>query len=74
MLELAERVELFDKIMERSKLNEVEAKLHFYQIAAAGWIKFVGNPSTFLLFRISAIETSSRRMSFSAPWKMPTPS
>jgi len=35
VLELAEGGELFDKIIERTKLNEVEAKLHFYQIAAA---------------------------------------
>ena len=35
VLELAEGGELFDKIIEKTKLNEVEAKLHFYQIAAA---------------------------------------
>ena len=35
VLELAEGGELFDKIIERTKLNEAEAKLHFYQIASA---------------------------------------
>ena len=35
VLELAEGGELFDKIIERTKFNEVEAKLHFYQIASA---------------------------------------
>ena len=35
VLELAEGGELFDKIIEKTKLNEVEAKLHFYQIASA---------------------------------------
>ena len=34
MLELAKGGELFDKIIERTKLNEVEAKMHFYKIAA----------------------------------------
>ena len=31
VLELAEGGELFDKTIERTKLNEVEVKLHFYQ-------------------------------------------
>jgi serine/threonine-protein kinase Chk2 len=35
VLELAEGRELFDKIIERTKLNEAEAKLHFFQIASA---------------------------------------
>jgi len=35
VLELAEGGELFDKIIERTKMNEVEAKLHFFQIASA---------------------------------------
>ena len=35
VLELAEGGELFDKIIERTRLNETEAKLHFYQIASA---------------------------------------
>lgn len=35
VLELAEGGELFEKIIERTKLNESEAKLHFYQIASA---------------------------------------
>ncbi len=35
VLELAEGGELFDKIIEKMKLNESEAKLHFYQIASA---------------------------------------
>jgi len=35
VLELAEGGELFDKIIERTKFNEVEAKLHFFQIASA---------------------------------------
>ena len=39
VLELAEGGELFDKIIERTKMNEVEAKLHFFQIASA--IKYV---------------------------------
>ena len=33
VLELAEGRELFDKIMEKTKLNDVEAKLKFFQIA-----------------------------------------
>ena len=35
MLELSEGKELFDKIIEKMKLNEAEAKLHFFQIASA---------------------------------------
>jgi len=35
VLELAEGGELFDKIIEKTKFNESEAKLHFYQIASA---------------------------------------
>ena len=35
VLELAEGGELFDKIIDKTKLNETEAKLHFYQIASA---------------------------------------
>ena len=35
MLELAEGRELFDKIIEKTKLNEAEAMLHFFQIASA---------------------------------------
>ena len=35
VLELAEGGELFDKIIEKTKLNEAEAKLHFYQMASA---------------------------------------
>lgn len=35
VLELAEGGELFDKIIEKTKFNEAEAKLHFYQIASA---------------------------------------
>ena len=35
VLELAEGGELFDKIIEKTKLNESEAKLHFYQMASA---------------------------------------
>jgi len=35
VLELAEGGELFDKIIEKTKLNENEAKLHFFQIASA---------------------------------------
>ena len=35
VLELAEGGELFDKIIERTRLNETEAKIHFYQIASA---------------------------------------
>ena len=35
VLELAEGGELFDKIIEKTKLNESEAQLHFYQIAPA---------------------------------------
>ena len=35
MLELAEGGELFDKIIEKTKFNEAEAKLHFYQMASA---------------------------------------
>ena len=35
VLELAEGRELFDKIIEKTKLNEAEAKLHFFQIASA---------------------------------------
>ena len=32
MFELAEGGELFDKIIEKTKLNEAEARLHFFQI------------------------------------------
>ena len=35
VLELAEGGELFDKIIEKTKLNEAEAKLNFFQIASA---------------------------------------
>jgi len=35
VLELAEGGELFDKIIEKTKLDETAAKLHFYQIASA---------------------------------------
>ena len=35
ILELAEGEELFDKIIEKTKLNKAEAKLHFFQIASA---------------------------------------
>ena len=35
VLVLAEGHELFDKIIERTKFNETEAKPHFYQIASA---------------------------------------
>ena len=35
MLELAEGGELFNKIFEKTKLNEAEAKLCFFQIASA---------------------------------------
>ena len=35
VLELAEVRELFDKIIDKTKLNEAEAKLHFFQIASA---------------------------------------
>jgi len=35
VLELAEGGELFDKIIEKTKFNEFEAKLHFYQMASA---------------------------------------
>ena len=35
VLELAEGGELFDKIIEKTKFNEDEAKLHFYQITSA---------------------------------------
>ena len=35
VLELAEGGELFDKIIEKTKFNEAEAKLHFFQIASA---------------------------------------
>ena len=35
ILELAEGGELFDKIIEKSRLNETEAKLYFYQMASA---------------------------------------
>ena len=35
VLKLAEGRELFDKIIEKTKLNEAEAKLHFFQIASA---------------------------------------
>ena len=65
VLELAEGGELFDKIIERTKMNEVEAKLHFFQIASA--IKYlhskVKNIPEFVLWkipscvRISATET-----------------
>jgi serine/threonine-protein kinase Chk2 len=34
VLELAEGGELFDKIIEKTKFNEMEAKLHFYQIVS----------------------------------------
>ena len=34
-MELAEVGELFDNIIEQTKLNEAEAKLHFFQIAPA---------------------------------------
>ena len=35
VLELAEGGELFDKIIEKTKLNKAEAKLHFFQISSA---------------------------------------
>jgi len=35
ILELAEGGELFDKIIDKSRLNETEAKLYFYQMASA---------------------------------------
>ena len=35
VLELAEGGELFDKIIEKTRFNETEAKLHFYQMASA---------------------------------------
>ena len=35
ILELADGGELFDKIIEKTKLQEAEAKLHFYQIVSA---------------------------------------
>ena len=35
VLELAEGGELFDKIIEKTKLKESEAKLHFYQMTSA---------------------------------------
>ena len=35
VLELVEDGELFDKIIEKTKLNEDEAKLKFFQIASA---------------------------------------
>lgn len=35
VLELADGGELFDKIIEKTKLQEEEAKLHFYQIVSA---------------------------------------
>jgi len=35
VLELAEGGELFDKIIEKTRMNESEAKVHFYQIASA---------------------------------------
>ena len=35
VLELAEGGELFDKIIEKTKFKESEAKLHFYQMASA---------------------------------------
>lgn len=35
VLELADGGELFDKIIEKTRLNEFEAKLHFYQMVSA---------------------------------------
>ncbi len=35
VLELADGGELFDKIIAKTKLQEAEAKLHFYQILSA---------------------------------------
>ena len=35
VLELAEIVELFDNIIKKTKLNKVEAMLHFFQIASS---------------------------------------
>ena len=35
VLELAEGGELFDKIIEKSRFNESEAKLQFYQMTSA---------------------------------------
>ena len=35
ILELAEGGELFDKIIDKSRLNETEAKLYFYQMVSA---------------------------------------
>ena len=65
VLELAEGGELFNKIIERTKMNEVEAKLHFFQIASAikNQHSKVKNMHKFVLWknpfcvRISAIET-----------------
>ena len=65
VLELAEGGELFNKIIERTKMNEVEAKLHFFQIALdiKNQHSKVKNMHKFVLWknpfcvRISAIET-----------------
>ena len=35
MLELSEGGELFNNIIEKTKLNKAKAKLHFFQIASA---------------------------------------
>ena len=63
VLELAEGGELFDKIIEKTKLDETVAKLYFYQIASA--IKYlhskvgsvVGSPmADKVVLRISVTE------------------
>ena len=81
VLELAEGGELFDKIIEKTKFNEAEAKLHFYQMSSAisylhskvsllskiDWHGLILGVTSLIIARIFATVTSSQKISSFAP-------